>query len=464
MPRPSSGPFGTLSNLSRLCRAALVIDGILATGRRWEEIAREVSETQYKAHGHAPPRPDVVRRYFSLEMAPALDPGFKAPLGYPAALALQYPEIRPMVIAPLLDLLFGLDLPKLDQIERKERISAQAIKAAEDQGRLDDAKFMRVLNQIAPGRRRGGASDQPFRPLWALYQTLLIGRADLVRVLFSEEAEGFTRRIRPIEREVAELREEVHIDALALLYGLVLEALELTDKSRLHAAKSATLAWLPNLYKLPECRRVAPLIERAVQRACKQAVARRFSQTIAYDRVSPGSWRDPGPLVSFSELVYAFPDNADSLQFLTMRELDIGRMSELIEQRAARWLPARPARRRAPQIVGETATKTRFPFRGLRAKPLKALFELVSGTISELEGWDEGRFWVMQRGTRCAVTATGQASFPMMLVDFGYLRGDAVTDRPIRVMPWVLAEWHWIESTADPKAIAKHVSKFLRKG
>lgn len=464
MSRSSSGPFGTLQNLNRLCRAALVIDGILATGRRWDEIAREVRETQYEARGYAPPRSDVVRRYFSLELAPALDPGFRAPLGYPAALALQYPEVRPMVIAPLLDLLFNLDLPKHDQIERKKRFSAEAIRATADQGSPDDAKFMQLLNQIAPGRRRGRASDQPSRPLWSLYQTLLIARSDLVRVLFKEEAGMFTRQLRPIEQEASELAKAPHIDALALLYGLVLEALELTDIKRLLAAKHATLAWLPKLYELPECRRVAPLIEFAVESACSKCISKRFSRAIAFDRVRPGSWRDPGPLVSIEEMVFGYPDNADSLEYLTMRELNIARMNEMIEERAYAWIAARSSNKRAPKLADNDTPSTKFPFRGKRARPLGGLYDLVSEGVPDLGGWKDGRFWMMQRGTRCAVTATGQESFPLMLVDFGHLRGDPVTDRPIPAMPWILADWHWVESTVDLTAISRRVIKFLRKG
>jgi hypothetical protein len=70
----------------------------------------------------------------------------------------------------------------------------------------------------------------------------------------------------------------------------------------------------------------------------------------------------------------------------------------------------------------------------------------------------------MQRGTRCAVTATGQESFPLMLVDFGHLRGDPVTDRPIPAMPWILAAWQWIETTADFTATSRLIIMFLRKG
>jgi hypothetical protein len=464
MPRSSSGPFGTLQNLSRLCRAALVIDGILATGRRWEEIAREVRETQYEARGYAPPRSDVVRRYFSLELAPALDPGFKAPLGYPAALALQYPEVRPMVIAPLLDLLFDLDLPKHDLIERKQRFSAETIKETAVQGRPDDANLMQLLNQIAPGRRRGRASDQPSRPLWSLYQTLIIARRDLVRVLFKEESGMFTRKLRPIEQEASDLAKEPHIDALALLYGLVLEALELTDGNRLGVAKHATLAWLPNLYKLPECRRVAPLIELAVARACSKSVSKRFSRVMAFDRVRPGSWRDPGPLVSVEEMVFSYPDNADSLEYLTMRELNIDRMNKMIEDHATSWIPAQPSATRAAKVAANVLFATRFPFRSKRARPLGVLHKLVSAAVTDLGGWKDGRFWVMQRGTRCAVTATGQESFPLMLVDFGHLRGDPVTDRPIPAMPWIVADWQWIESTADLTATSRLVIKFLRRG
>jgi hypothetical protein len=450
MPRTSSGPFGTIANLNRLCRTALVIDGILATGRNWQEVAREVAEKQYKARGYEPPKPDVVRQYFSLELAPALDPGYRSKLSYPAALGLQYPEVRRMVVAPLLDLLFGLDLPKLNQMQRKERFSHAAISELERQGEPEEAKFMRLLNHVALKRRPGRSSDQPFRPHWAMYQTLLICQMNLVHVLFSEVSGLFSRRLRPIEQEVEELSKVAHIDALALLYGLVLEALEITDWSRLRTAKDAVIAWLPNLHKLPECRRVAPLLERAVKRGCDQAVPRQFARECAMDRVTPGSWREPGPIISVPELVYGFPKNDDSLEFLTMRELDIKRMSILIEQHAI------------PTVGAQRAGS--FPFKGKRAQPLKDLSSAVSLALSDLDGWQEGRFWIMQRGTRCAIAATGQESFPLMLVEFGYLRGDPVTDRPILAMPWILGEWLWVDSTSESRDIAEEVIQFFQEG
>jgi hypothetical protein len=464
MARPRAGPYGTVSNLNRLCRTALVVDGLLATGRKWQDIAREVSDRQYKARGYTPPKPDLVRQYFSLEKAPALDPGYGSSLAYPAALALEYPEVRPLVIAPLLDLLFGLDLPKADQAERKQRFDESSIRAAEKHAKPGVAEFMQLLNQIAPGRRRGRASGLPIRPHWSLYQTLLIARPDLISILFEQRGDAFGRRLRPIEEEVAQLADVQHIDALALLYGLMLEALELCDENRLDAAKRATLKWLPKVHELPECRRIAPLLERAVLHACSQAFPKRFSRVMALDRVRPGTWRERGGLVSVEEMAYGFPSNADSIEFLKLRDLDIEQMNKRIEAQAQLWLRARSVHMPSARQSIPREPVFKFPFRARSSIPLRGVSDFVLSSLPDAAGWREGRFWVMQRGTRCALTATGQEGFPLVFADFGHMRGDPVTDRPISSMPWILADWRWVEPAATGSEAGKRIVQFLKKG
>lgn len=464
MARPRAGPYGTVSNLNRLCRTALVVDGLLATGRKWQDIAREVSDHQYKARGYTPPKPDLVRQYFSLEKAPALDPGYSSSLAYPAALALQYPEVRPLVIAPLLDLLFGLDLAKADQAEHKQRFDERSIKEAEKHDKVGAAEFMRLLNRIALSRRRGRSSGLPIRPHWSLYQTLLIARHDLISALFEQRGDSYGRRLRPIEAEVQQLADVPHIDALALLYGLVLEALELCDANRLLVAKQATLEWLPKVHELPECRRIAPLLERAVIHACSQAIPRRFSRVMALDRVRPGTWRERGPLVSVDELAYGFPSNADSIEFLKLRDLDIEQMNKRIEAQAQQWLLARSTSNLSNGKGAAHGPMAKLPFRARSTIPLRAVSDFVMSSLPDAAGWREGRFWVMQRGTRCAVTTTGQEGFPLVLVDFGYVRGDPVTDRPISSMPWILADWQWVEQTPTGSKAGKQIVRFLKKG
>lgn len=480
MPRSKPGPFGQLSNLNRLCRSALVVDGLLATGRSWEDIAREVAQEQYAKRGLTPPTRDVVRRYFSLEFAPGLDPGYRAPLSYPAALALQYPEVRPMAVAPLLDLLFGNDSPKADQIARKDRFSDKDIAARQDHGEHEAADFMRLLNRFAASRRPGRPTRSAERHHWSLYQTLLIARKDLIGAMFVEHASGYGRRIRPIEEEVADLMHVAHIDALALLYGLVRESLEFTDHHRLATAVEATLGWLPNLFHLPECRRIAPLLARAVLRACDQAVPKRFSREAAFDRVRPGTWRDGGPLVSVEELAFRIPPAEDSMQLhelaFGMRqadepmhrspigELDIEAMSRRIEAEAQRWLPTHGVTKRSPKSASRVQASAEFPFAEPWTTPLMHLTDLVRASLPAVQIWNEGSFWVIQHATRCAVYPIGWECFPLMLVDFGHLRGDPVTDRPISGMPWILAEIVWVEAFIQAPQTSDTVTEFLKLG
>ncbi len=465
MPRSSPGLFGRVDNLNRLIRSALVIDAILATGRSWQETAREVAEQQYVARGLTPPRADVVRRYFSLELAPALDAGYRSPLAYPSALAMQFRDVRPMFIAPIMDLLFGLDLSKVDQLERSERYSAAEIRRATLQGNDDLAEFMEAMNNAMPSRRRGRPSSQPVRPLWELYQTLLNCRQNFVEILFVRDVAGFGRAVRPIEQEVAEVSGFLNLDALAILYGLVLESLELADHKRLATARQATMDWLPNLRKLPECRRVAPLIEEAVRTACLQAVPRSFCRAAAYSRVLPAFWRDPSWSFSPLEQMFRHPSTSDSLEFYKFKGLDIKRMSVLIEKHAAQRLEQGPSDKKTSSRASRGADKPAlFPFRGAAAKPIKALYEAVLSSIPSLDGWKDGAFWVMQYGTRCAIASPGHDAFALVLVDFGHMRGDPVADRPILAMPWMMADWNFIPLSQSHLAIQKRSTKFLRGG
>lgn len=465
MPRKQPGLFGRIDNLNRLIRSALVFDAVLSDGRRWQDAAREVAEQQYVARGLVPPRADVVKRYFSLDLAPALDAGYRTPLAYPTALAMQFPHVRPMFIAPLMDLLFGLDLSKADQLERSQRFSAAEIKKAREQGNKDLGQFMETMNNAMPTRGRGRPSSEPVRPLWEIYQTLLNCPKELVHVLFVQDEDGVTRAIRPIEQELEELVVQPSLDSLALLYGLVLESLELADSKRFVAARDATLAWLPNLAKLPECRRVGPLIEHAVRSACSQAVPRRFSRASAYNRILPGAWRDPSWSFNAMEKMFAAPSVIDSIEFYKFKGLDIKRMSVLIEEHAARWLEPGQTNERASKDVANQSTKpARFPFRGKSSRPIKALYESTSAAVPSAVGWGDGNFWAMQYGTRCAITSPGSGTFALVMVDFRHLRGDAVTDKPLSAMPWITADWTWINVTDDPLPIHNQVAAFLRDG
>lgn len=408
---------------------------------------------------------DVVRRYFALELAPALDPGYQSKLAYPAALALQYPEIRPMAVAPLLDLLFGLDLSKHDQAQRKERFPDRMVKEAIDAGRSGDADLMRLLNAVAPGQRRGRPSGQPVRPLWSLYQSLLLCQLDLAQTLFETGANGgYYRRVRLIQEELEDLSKSTDLDALALMYGLLLEALELADLHRVLAAKKGVLSWLPTLRTLPACRRVHPILERAVRRACDAAVPRTFNRAAALDRVRPASWRTPGPFVAVSDLAHRFPSNADAIDFFTLRDMNIEHLTALIEKRAITGLSREhePTRRRAEEPISSGAST--FPFKRRTAGPLRAFHLDISARLRHVEGWAAGRFWIIQKGTRCAIAATGQASFPLMLVDFGYVRGDPVADRPIVAMPWILADVLFVDPASNLTDSTRKSISFLRRG
>lgn len=51
-----------------------------------------------------------------------------------------------------------------------------------------------------------------------------------------------------------------------------------------------------------------------------------------------------------------------------------------------------------------------------------------------------------------------------MLVDFGHLRGDPVTDRPISGMPWILAELVWVEAFLQIPKTSETAIEFLKLG
>lgn len=437
------------------------MDGVLAaTGLRWQEVDEQVRAGQYDANDLNAPSRKAVEGFFRLKYAPGLDPSGDSELSYLAALCLEFPQVRQLALCPLLDLMFGLDISKREQAATKLRFSDRLVKQAFEARRSDDYDFMRLLNTVSTNRSRGRPASGAHQPLLDLYRTMLIADPPVARLLFAESELGWSRVLRPIEVEVSEIAQLDNLDALALLYGLVLESLLLLDHRRFGIAKASALAWLPKLEALPECRRVAPLIDLAVRRCCTLAVPGVLSRATAIDRVIPASWRQPGPLIDVAELVWRAPNGVDEIEFAKLRDLDIEAMSREIELRALKPLPGTAS---SPGAGQRKAIKDQVSLQVQQSSSdLMSSFELMlKQAASTTETWTYGRFRVMQNATRCAVLATGQRAFPMMLVNFDFLLGDSVTDRKIPAMPWILADIVWVHSEADLSGTVNLVCQFL---
>ncbi|MEI8030293.1 MAG: hypothetical protein WCH35_10995 [Comamonadaceae bacterium] len=487
MGRPSAPPSGTISNLHKTLRTALLVDGLLArTGLTWEQIQESVS-ARYEV-GTAPSKA-VVRLYFRLEVVPTVEVIRGRP-PWVAMVGMCYPFAADLYFTPLIDLLFERHNSSGKAAFDRAFFPKSWLERAKTEDPKGEYVQMRFLNILALKARREEALEHAEHPLRMVHLTLLRTDHSVSAVLFDVWRSGLFRRTRPIEQELADLGKIRSLDSLAAVYGLCLEASELVDRNRFEAARSKLTERLKWIDALPECRRVAPILKDVID----QAVRRLFLLTYSVPRVLkmavPDGWQSPGPSLelidelqphakarnpskasSGDETLATIPrdrsgttpsvPNLGPVQDNFHSYIDKGVDPKAILQEVERNLQSPQPQRldddtlkvisAGPDNAARPTTRRRFLVLIQKAR-------LADPKITE---WHQGSQLVLQRGTRVVLVIPKENSIWLVFLTYDFLAGDPVTDRAMLLMPWIQAARDYVIKDRDIHLAVRNICRHV---
>lgn len=255
-----------------ISRTAYCLDKLrLDEGIGAPTIYKRICENQYERFGLRCVSYETVRDYFRLRESPGVDPPLiNDPSNDPPwlfALELEFPGSTDAFFHPAFDLLWGQVESRHYWGERVQRIPSEWIEEARSNGRLEDAAEWMTLNSALSkrGRRNKVASSPP--PLRVAHIAMLRLPQEYREALFkSIRNTGFvSRRLGNVDVERKFCLERISMDSLAALLALLLEANCMTAWDRFHEIRRAMKVLLPQVAKLPECKRIEEALLIAVE-------------------------------------------------------------------------------------------------------------------------------------------------------------------------------------------------------
>lgn len=453
MGRPRS-PEGTIENLEKTLRTGLLIDGLLHQSRLdWVDIDALI-RGQYESD--QAPSKDVVRKYFRLELVPTVEVVRGRP-SWPAMVTLCFPATTELFFSPLLDLLFGRHASPGQAGRNRVFFPPELLAKAQVEDPDQGFKVMSALNRMMLKKLRGRPELQDsIRPLRRIHKVMLRMEFKVASRLFKIGRKDGYRHMRPISEELDDLGKVKSLDSLGATYGLLLEAIELADFGRFHAARSNLLERLEVVDELPECRRVAPILKLVIANTVKKQMPVIYSSLDVDKLAIPESWQGSElgvdtfapPEVdrpASSSLEFFLEPNLSAKEVLNgvVRHLEDGQNNIELKEL---WEVETPS-----VLKPRSEVKRRF-------KNLVMQVRLEYPGICE---WRLGSALALQRSTRLVLIVPLKSSVKLIHLTYDFLSGHSVVDRQMLQTPWVEALRSYAAKDVDVHQAVKDLSLHL---